>query len=254
MRAVILGCGTSGGVPRIGGDWGACDPTEPRNRRRRCSILVQDGDSTLLVDTSPDLRMQLLDARVDRIDGVIWTHEHADQAHGIDDLRPLALRRRAALDGWLDRRTFDILGTRFDYIFKAPPGSFYPAIVRPHLYDFGTPFHVGGIEVMPFRQDHGGGPSAGLRFGPIGYSNDVVALDDAAFAALEGVEIWIVDAMRYRPHPTHAHLDLTLEWIRRLRPRRAILTNMHVDLDYRTLCKDLPEGVEPAHDGMVLEV
>jgi len=253
MKAVILGCGTSGGVPRIGADWGACDPAEPRNRRRRCSILVQDAGSTVLVDTSPDLRMQLLDARVDRVDGVIWTHEHADQAHGIDDLRPLALRQRAPLDGWLDARTFGILGQRFDYIFQAPPGSFYPAIVRHHLFEFGIPFRVGRIDVLPILQDHGGGPSAGFRFGPIGYSNDVVALDETAFAALEGVKIWIVDAMRYRPHPTHAHLDLTLEWIERVRPERTILTNMHVDMDYRTLCKELPAGVEPGYDGMVLE-
>ncbi len=251
MRVRILGCGTSGGVPRIGNDWGACDPAEPRNRRRRCSILVESATTSVLVDTSPDLREQLLDAGTTRLDGVIWTHEHADQAHGIDDVRALALRQRAPLDGWLDARTYGILGQRFDYIFEAPPGSFYPPIVKPHIFD--GPFRIGDIDVRPFDQDHGSIPSTGLRFGPIAYSNDVVALDEAAFAALQGVEIWIVDAMRYKPHPTHAHLELTLEWIARLRPRRAVLTNMHLDLDYRTLCKELPEGVEPAYDGMVLE-
>ncbi len=253
MKATILGCGTSGGVPRIGNDWGACDPGEPRNRRRRCSILVQSAATSILVDTSPDLREQLLSAAVSHLDGVIWTHEHADQAHGIDDIRPLAIRQRGALDGWLDRRTYDVLGKRFDYIFQAPPGSFYPPIVKPQIYD--GPFRVGDIDVLPIPQDHGGGTgtSMGLRFGPIAYSNDVVALDEAAFDALAGVEVWIVDAMRYRPHPTHAHLDLTLEWIARVRPRRAVLTNMHVDLDYRTLCKDLPDGVEPAFDGMVVD-
>lgn len=251
MRAVILGCGTSGGVPRIGNEWGACDPTEPRNRRRRCSILVESATTTILVDTSPDLREQLLDAGVTRLDGVIWTHEHADQAHGIDDVRPLAIRQRGPLDGWLDARTFGVLGKRFDYIFRSPPGSLYPPIVRPHIFD--GPFRIGDIDVVPFVQDHGGIPSNGLRFGPIAYSNDVVNLDDAAFAALEGVEVWIVDAMRYRPHPTHAHLERTLGWIARLRPKRAILTNMHVDLDYRTLCRELPPGVEPAYDGMVVE-
>lgn len=255
MRITILGCGTSGGVPRVGGQdgrgaWGDCDPDEPRNRRRRCSILVQQGATTVLVDTSPDCREQLIDAGVAHLDAVIWTHEHADQCHGIDDIRPLALRD-GPLDGWADARTMGILKQRFGYCFSSEASGLYNPIYQPRLID--GPFSVRSIPVTPFQQDHGTIPSLGLRFGPIGYANDVVRLDEAALAALEGVDVLVVDAMRYRPHPTHAHVDRALEWIARIRPRHAILTNLHVDLDYATLRRELPQGVEPAYDGMVVE-
>jgi phosphoribosyl 1,2-cyclic phosphate phosphodiesterase len=254
MRVTILGCGTSGGVPRVGGDWGACDPKEPRNRRRRCSILVEQGATTVLIDTSPDLRDQMLDAEVKKLDAVIWTHDHADQCHGIDDLRAFWLHSQGKpVDGWTNQRTLDVLLKRFGYCFVQPAGSMYPAIIRPHVLD--GPLAVGPIEFVPFEQDHGFGVvSLGFRFGPIGYSNDVVNLSDAAFTALEGVEVWIVDAMRYKPHPTHTHVERTLEWIARLKPKRAVLTNMHIDLDYQTLKRELPAGIEPAYDGMVIEV
>jgi phosphoribosyl 1,2-cyclic phosphate phosphodiesterase len=254
MRVTVLGCGTSAGVPRIGNDWGACDPGEPKNRRRRCSILVQQGAATLLVDTSPDLREQMIDARVDKLDAVLWTHDHADQCHGIDDLRLFWLRSGGKpVDGWTNQRTLDVLLQRFGYCFVQPQGSMYPPIIKPHLLT--GAMKLAGIDVVPMEQDHGFGViSLGLRFGPIAYSNDVVELSEAAFAALEGIEVWIVDAMRYKPHPTHTHVERTLGWIERLKPKRAVLTNMHIDLDYQTLKRELPAGVEPAYDGMVIEV
>jgi phosphoribosyl 1,2-cyclic phosphate phosphodiesterase len=251
MEVTILGCGTSGGVPRIGNDWGACDPNEPKNRRRRCSILVRNNDTQVLVDTSPDLRQQLLDADVDRLDAVVWTHEHADQCHGIDELRVLAIRNRARVNAWGDDHTLSILKYRFDYCFEQLNGNPYPAILSENLID--GPFTIGDIDFIPFEQDHGSITSLGFRMGPIGYSNDLVNLNDEGFEILKGVDTWIVDAMRYTPHPTHVNLETALKWIERLKPRRAVLTNMHVDLDYQTLVKDLPEGVEPAYDGMVIK-
>ncbi len=251
MKLTVLGCGSSGGVPRIGNDWGACDPNEPRNRRRRCSALVEQGDTTLLVDTPPELREQLLSVGTRRLDGVLYTHSHADQAHGIDDLRAFFIRERARVDVYSDPETLAALRHRFDYCFEQQPDSYYPPILRAHTID--GPFRIGGINVVPFCQDHGEMPSLGFRFGPIAYSADLVGLPEASFAALAGVDVWVVDALRYRPHPSHAHLDLVLEWAERLKPRRTILTNMHVDMDYRTLVNDLPKGVEPAYDGMVIE-
>lgn len=252
MRITILGCGSSGGVPRIGNDWGACDPAEPRNRRRRCSILVESGASRVLVDTSPDIREQLLDAGVDHLDGVVWTHDHADQSHGIDELRVLAIRHRQRQPVWADARTLASLKHKFGYCFERQDGAgFYPPILDASEID--GPFRIGEIEIRPFQQDHGSMPSLGLRFGPIGYANDVVRLPEPAFEALAGVEVLIVDALRYTPHPTHASVAEALAWIERIAPGRAVLTNMHVDLDYATLKAELPAGVVPAYDGMVIE-
>ncbi len=256
MRVTILGCGTSGGVPRVGGkdgsgEWGAANPTDPRNRRRRCSILVQSRGRTLLVDTSPDLRSQLLDARVDRLDAVLWTHEHADQVHGIDDIRPYALRQ-GPIEAWADRRTHDILLRRFRYCFEAEDHGFYNPIYRHN--EISGPFEAAGMLVHPFDQDHGTTRSLGFRFGRIAYANDVVALSDAAFEVLAGVEILIVDAMRYRPHGTHAHLDRALEWIERLQPRLAFLTNLHVDMDYAEVDRLTPPHVKPCYDGLAIDI
>ncbi len=256
MRVTILGCGTSGGVPRPGGkdglgEWGACNPEDGRNRRRRCSILVQDKARTVLVDTSPDVRAQLLDARAERIDAVIWTHEHADQVHGIDDLRPYTIRQ-GAIEAWADRRTYAVLRRRFGYCFEAESGSFYNPIYQPNMIE--GPFEAAGLSVVPFAQDHGTIPSLGFRFGAIAYANDVVRLPDEAFQVLAAVDTLIVDATRYRPHPTHAHLDLTLEWIARIGPRQAFLTNLHVDMDYAEVDRRTPAHVKPCHDGLVIEV
>jgi phosphoribosyl 1,2-cyclic phosphate phosphodiesterase len=253
MKVTILGCGSSTGVPRVGNDWGACDPDEPRNRRSRCSILVDSGATRLLVDTSPDLRQQLLDTGTDDLDAVAYTHMHADQTHGIDDLRVLFLRKRARLPVYGDADTLEALRRRFGYIFERPADSPYPPIAVTHVIEAGVPFEVGDITVRPFLQEHGNIMSLGMRFGPIAYSNDVNALDEDAFEALAGVRIWIVDALRQTPHPTHAHLSLALEWIARVKPERAVLTNMHIDMDYQTLRDELPPHVEPGYDGMVIE-
>jgi phosphoribosyl 1,2-cyclic phosphate phosphodiesterase len=256
VRVTILGCGTSAGVPRVGGpggkgEWGAANPSDPRNRRTRCSILVQDQGKTLLIDTSPDVRSQLLAAEVERIDAVLWTHDHADQCHGIDDLRPFALRQ-GEIESWSDERTFGVLSRRFGYCFHAEGNGFYNPIYR-HTVISG-PFGAAGLPVVPFLQDHGTIPSLGFRFGAVGYANDVVMLPEESLKALEGVEVLIVDAMRYRPHPTHAHLDRALEWVDRLKPRRAFLTNLHVDMDYAEVDRTTPSHVTPCHDGLQIDL
>jgi phosphoribosyl 1,2-cyclic phosphate phosphodiesterase len=266
LHLTILGCGSSGGVPRIGGPggagfWGACDPTNPKNRRRRCSIVLRattpQGETAILVDTSPDMKDQLVDARVSRLDAVLLTHDHADQLHGLDDLRQVAMNIRRRVDVHADHETFAGVLARFGYCFVQPQGSDYPPILAAHtIPEPFAPFAISGaggdIPVLAFAQRHGRIRSLGFRFGPIAYSPDVDGLDEAAFAALDGVDTWIVDALRYTPHPSHSHLARTLEWIARVRPRRAILTNMHVDLDYATLAAELPAGIEPAYDGMTI--
>lgn len=264
LEVRILGCGSSGGVPRLGEGaphWGACDPNNPKNRRSRCSILVtqrsHEGETRVLVDTSPDVREQLLAARIGRLDAVLITHDHADQLHGLDDLRVITLNMRRRLDLWSDRPGLDGVMKKFGYCFETPPGSDYPPILNAHeIPEPFAPFELigagGAVPVLAFGQRHGRIRSLGYRFGPVAYSPDVDGLDDEAFAALEGVQCWIVDALRHTPHPSHAHLERTLEWIGRVRPHHAILTNMHVDMDYDMLMRELPPGVEPAYDGMVL--
>ncbi|WP_397417063.1 MBL fold metallo-hydrolase [Phenylobacterium sp.] len=259
LQITILGCGSSGGVPRADGEWGDCDPAEPRNTRTRCSILVRrvgespEAETTVLVDASPEFRQQAVRAGMRRLDAILLTHDHADQVHGIDDVRAFFLRQRARVPCWMDAATEATMLRRFGYLFEAEGG--YPAICTRHrLPDHGAHWQVSGpsgvIPVVTFDQDHGGVRSVGYRFGNVAYSSDVVGLDEAAFAALEGLDVWIVDALRRRPHPTHAHLDLALEWIDRVKPKRAILTNLHIDLDYQTLIRELPAGVEPAYDGI----
>ncbi|CAN7369764.1 MBL fold metallo-hydrolase [Phenylobacterium sp. LjRoot164] len=262
LEFTILGCGSSGGVPRADGDWGACDPAEPKNRRRRCSLLVRrlgqgaDSDTTLIVDTSPDLVWQTSEAGAKRLDGVLLTHDHADQTHGIDDIRAFFIRQRARIPCYMDPPTALSMQRRFGYVFQGENG--YPAIgditpLAPHGEHWAVDGPSGVIPVTTFDQDHGGVRSVGYRFGNVAYSSDVVGLDEAAFAALDGLDVWILDALRWRPHPTHAHVDLALEWIARAQPRRAILTNMHIDLDYAELAARLPPGVEPAFDGLRFE-
>ncbi len=250
MKVTILGCGTSGGVPRIGNIWGACDPKNPKNRRRRVSILVEEGDTRLLVDTSPDLREQLLEAEIDRLDGVLYTHDHADHTHGIDDLRAVFHTMRAPVQVYAAKETLAVLGHRFDYIFKSKLG--YQAICEAN--EITAPFKVGGIDVVPFIQNHGPITSLGFRFGKVAYSTDLNGLPAESWEILEGVDTWIVDALRYEPHPTHPHLEMTLGWIKKLKPRRAILTHMTWDMDYDTLKRDLPKGVEPGYDGLIIEI
>ena len=264
LVVTILGSGSSAGVPRLGGpdgmgDWGACDPRNPKNRRRRCSILVRRGATQVLVDTSPDLREQLLAARVGHLDGVLMTHPHADQTNGIDDLRPLTFLMRKRVDMHADKATLNHLMRQFAYCFTAPEGSEYPPIITGHVISEPfAPFEIkgqgGAIPVLAYWQQHGPTRSLGYRFGPVAYSSDVNDLDDTAFAALEGIDVWILDALRHKPHPTHANVATALRWIERVRPRHAVLTNLHHDLDYEGLRAELPRGIEPAYDGMTLEV
>lgn len=251
MRVTILGSGSSGGVPRIGNDWGDCNPANPRNRRRRCSILIEQSDTVLLVDTSPDMREQLLDADVQRLDAVFFTHSHADQAHGLDDLRVFYIRDRGHLVPiYGDDETIYTLKRRFDYCFTQVAG--YPPILEPHVLE--GPQTIGPITMEPFTVDHGHIQALGYRFGRIGYVPDANELPPDAIEMLQGMDVLILDALRRKPHPSHAHLERTLEWMAMLKPKRGILTNMHIDLDYDTLQRELPDGIEPAYDGMVIEV
>ena len=261
LRFTILGCGSSGGVPRPALGWGDCDPNEPKNRRRRTSLLVErraaGGATRVLIDTSPDLREQLLDAEVDWLDGVFYTHEHADHIHGIDDLRAFFIKQRRLVDVYLDVHTAKTVRARFGYCFESPPGSEYPPIVREHRFAAGQPIAVDGqgglITALPVLQEHGDTPSFGFRFGRVAYSCDLSGLPAESAAALAGLDVWIVDALRYRPHPSHFSVADALGWIERLKPRRAILTNLHAELDYAKLRAELPAHVEPAFDGMTIE-
>lgn len=248
LRVTILGCGTSGGVPRSDGEWGQCDPNEPRNRRRRASILVQTDTTNVIVDTGPDLREQCLDAGLKRVDGVLYTHAHADHIMGMDDLRAFMLRQKQTIPAYADATTLKVLTERFGYAFGGTDG--YPAIYEPRLID--GSFTVGDLPVTPFRQDHGSMKSLGFRFNSIAYSTDLNGLPDESKDQLRDLDVWIVDCLRPDPHWTHAHLDLTLSWIEELKPRRAVLTHMTWEFDYRTLRAQLPAHIEPAYDGMVI--
>lgn len=262
LKFTILGCGSSPGVPRVGGDWGACDPKNPKNRRRRCSLLIEKsgirGRTSILIDTSPDMREQLLDAGVTALDAVFFTHDHADHTHGIDDLRMIAYARRKRVDVYFDAQTRAILTRRFDYCFEPPPGSSYPAILTGHTISAGKSVRIGGagglIEALPFRQLHGGIDSLGFRMGGFAYSSDLSGLPPEALPLLQGLDVWVVDALRYQPHPSHLSVAQALTWIGQLQPKRAVLTHMHIDLDYDRLKRELPAGIEPAYDGMVIEV
>jgi len=261
FRATILGCGSSGGVPRIVAGWGACDPANPRNRRRRCSLLVERlgrGSHTMvLVDTSPDLREQLLSVRAEALDAVLYTHDHADHTHGIDDLRYLAYAMKRRIDAWMDERTRASLEARFRYCFKPIPGSVYAPILDAHVMNPPEPVRIEGpagiVEAIPIPQDHGDMGSLGFRFGGLAYSPDLSGIPEASMPLMQGLDVWIVDALRVTPHPSHLNVKQALQWIERLAPKRAILTHMTAELDYETLRRALPAGVEPAYDGMVIE-
>ena len=259
LRFTILGCGSSGGVPRLGGEWGDCDPDNPKNRRRRCSMLVERitdaGTTRVLIDTSPDMREQLLDAGVGTLDGVVYTHSHADHMHGIDDLRQIVFNLRRRLPVWADAPTQAALMARFGYAFVKAEGSAYPQILDLHPIDgpVDVPGAGGAITFTPFCVEHGEMDALGFRIGPLAYLPDVIEIPPESWHHLMGLDVWVLDALRRKPHPTHAHLALSLEWIARAKPKRAVLTNMHVDLDYATLIGELPAGVTPAYDGMVIE-
>jgi len=252
IKVTVLGCGASSGVPWVGNDWGDCDPTEPRNRRLRSSIIVESATTRILVDTSPDLRRQLLDNDISDFDAVLYTHAHADHSHGIDDVRVLhRIYDNKIFPVYASEQTFDTLINNFSYAFETL-SPLYPPFFACNVID--GPFRVGDIDIVPFDQDHGEITTTGFRFGPVAYSTDLVAISDEGVAALQGIDTWIVQALRPKPHPTHAHLDMALGWIEKFQPRHAVLTHMTVFMDYATLQRDLPEGVEPAYDGMVLEL
>lgn len=259
IKLTLLGTGSSGGVPRVGGDWGACDPSEPKNRRRRCSALVEiwgqnspEARTTILIDTSPDIREQLLDTGTQRLDAILYTHDHADQTHGIDDVRALAIRNRAQIKAYMDAATHKTLFPKFRYAFEGSSG--YPPIIdlQPLIRAY-EPFEVAGpggaVQCLAVDQEHGRIRSLGYRFGNMAYCNDLNGLPEQSLEALEDLDLLIIDALRYTPHPSHAHLEQTLDWIAQLKPKRAVLTNLHVDFDYQTLKRELPDSVEPAFDG-----
>jgi len=263
LSITILGCGSSGGVPRIGNDWGACDPANPKNRRQRCSILItrtnEAGEETnVLIDTSPDLRNQLNLANVGRIDGVLYTHPHADHIHGIDDLRAVAINTGQKVNVWADQQTADMLQKRFTYCFETPAGSEYPPILDLHFLQSGSNVRVSGpggdIDIMPFLVNHGSIDALGFRIGNVAYSPDVNGLPDESVQALQGLDCWIVDALRRSKHPSHWSFEETLQWLAQIKPARALITNMHVDLDYKFVDDNSPENVSPCHDGLTFTI
>lgn len=260
MRFTILGCGSSGGVPRIGGLWGDCDPANPRNRRSRCSMLVErigeEGITRVLIDTAPDMREQLLRVEIDHLDAVLYTHSHADHVNGLDDLRQLVFLTHRRVAVWADAPTQEALMSRFAYAFVQPEGSSYPAICD--LHTIRGPVHIDGpggrITFDPFEVDHGDIDALGFRIGGLVYLPDVLAIPEPIWQShLTGLDCFIVDALRRKPHPTHAHLALTLEWLDRARPKRGVLTNMHIDLDHATVEAETPDHISAAYDGMVLD-
>jgi phosphoribosyl 1,2-cyclic phosphate phosphodiesterase len=255
MKAIILGSGGASGVPAVASGWGECDPTDPHNRRRRPSILVEDGDCQILVDTSPDLRAQLLDANVRRLDAVLFTHDHADHLNGIDDLREINRAMKGPLAIWAHQDVLDTIGRRFAYVLEplaANATSIYKPILLPHTIT--GPFTVGPLTIQALDQDHGYGRTLGFRFGALAYSTDVVDLPEDSLRQLEGIDTWIVGCLGAQPHPTHAHVDKVLGWAERIKPRRTVITHMGPRLDYATLKARLPAHVEPAYDGMIIEV
>jgi phosphoribosyl 1,2-cyclic phosphate phosphodiesterase len=259
-RCTILGCGSSGGVPRIGMNWGACDPENAKNRRQRCSALVEragsGGRTSVLIDTSPDFRAQILATRLTEIDAVLYTHDHADHTHGIDDLRMVAFAMKRRVDVYFDAATGASLKSRFGYCFETPEGSPYRPILNGHEIDGMAPIAISGgggmISAQPIAQWHGAMQSLGYRIGNLAYSPDISDIPEGSIPLLEGLDVWIVDALRYTPHESHFSVKQALAWAERLKPKRTILTHMTSELDYATLARDLPPGVEPAYDGMAV--
>lgn len=264
ITATILGCASSGGVPRAGNLWGDCDPKEPRNRRRRCSLLItgtsadSEGKTQIVIDTGCDLREQLLDENVSNLDAVFYTHEHADHTHGIDDIRGFALAARQRIDVYFSPRAGRRIRNAFDYCFQAPPAGGYPPILEPHEIEAGIPVNISGpggdISVLPVLHSHGSITTLGFKVGSFLYSCDVSGFPSSSLEHMSDLDVWILDALRHRPHPSHLSLDEALDWVKRLQPKQAILTNLHVDMDYRTILESTPDNVVPAHDGMKIKV
>jgi phosphoribosyl 1,2-cyclic phosphate phosphodiesterase len=261
LRITILGCGASTGVPRVGGDWGACDPANPKNRRRRSSILAErigpKGTTSVLIDTSPDLREQALSAGITRLDGVIYTHDHADHTHGIDDLRILCYMQKKRMPIWGDPRTIRLLKQRFDYCFVTPHGSVYPPILEANVVEHHAPVTISGpggdLTFQPFRQIHGNIDTLGLKVGGVVYSCDLNDIPEESLPYLEDLDAWLLNSLRYTGHPSHLSVDKAVSWIERMAPKLGVLTHLHIEIDYAGLAAKLPAGIVPAYDGMVLE-
>ena len=262
LTLTVLGCGSSAGVPRPALGWGACDPNNPKNRRRRCSLMAEqdseEGTTRVVIDTSPDLREQLIDAHVDHIDAVFLTHEHADQTHGIDDLRSVVLHQRRRIPVYFSQSTAKDIMARFSYCFISPEGSDYPPILTRHGVEGGESRDIEGkggtIKLSAFNVQHGNIPALGYRIADSAYTPDLNDIPRESWPLLENLDLWIVDGLRYTAHPSHFNVDDALFWIRRFKPKRAVITNMHSDLDYEVLRQSLPKGVVPAYDGMRLTV
>jgi phosphoribosyl 1,2-cyclic phosphate phosphodiesterase len=262
LTLTILGSGSSAGVPRPALGWGACDPANPRNRRRRCSLLAEQssgsGITRVVIDTSPDLREQLIDADVDHIDAVFLTHEHADQTHGIDDLRSVVLHQRKRIPVYLNQSTAEHILLRFSYCFVSPPGSDYPPILDSHSIEAGESRTIqgkgGGLALSAFNLQHGNITALGYRIGDAAYTPDVSDIPSESWPALQNLDLWIIDGLRYAPHPSHFSLGDALSWIDRFKPKRAVITNMHSDLDYEAVRLKLPANVVPGFDGMRLSL
>lgn len=262
FELTILGCGSSAGVPRVSQGWGACDPSNPKNRRRRCAAHVERrgvaGATEVLVDLGPDIREQMLDRGVRSLDGVLLTHAHADHIHGIDDVRPIVIQTRRLVPTYMDEFTAGEVKAKFGYIFETPPGSQYPPLLHEHRLAPGRPAIIDGaggkVEAIPLLFRHGEIDALGFRFGDIAYCPDVSDIPPETQMLLEGLDVWILDALRYRRHPSHLTVGEALAWIDRLKPKRAILTNLHTDLDYARLVAELPPHVTPAFDGMRVDI
>jgi phosphoribosyl 1,2-cyclic phosphate phosphodiesterase len=256
LTFTILGCGSSGGVPRLGGNWGNCDPENPKNNRRRCSLLIErtglEGKTRVLIDTSPDMRAQLLSANIGELDAVVYTHSHADHVHGIDDLRMIKFNIKRRLPVWADGPTQDALMSRFGYAFVQAEGSPYPPILDLYTIDGDVTIDGdgGSIILTPFEVTHGVINALGFRINDLAYLPDVSKIPNKAENWLKNLDCWILDALQRRPHKTHFHLERSLNWITRMAPRRAVLTNMHIDLDYAVLDDETPDHITPAYDGM----
>ena len=262
LTLTILGCGSSGGVPRIGNDWGDCDPNELKNRRSRCALLVEkrvdNGCTTVLIDAGPDIRNQMLSAGIGHVDAVLFTHSHADHLHGIDDLRAFWVRSGQRVPVFMDEETYERAKASFGYCFETPKNSNYPPILDRHPINAGQPVVVAGqggaVTFVPFDVVHGEINALGFRVDGAAYIPDVSDIPDFSHKYLENLDILILDCLRRRPHPSHFCLEDSLSWTARIAPGKAIFTNLHNDLDYAILSAELPSGIEPAYDGMRLEL
>ncbi len=255
MKVNVMGSGSSFGTPAAGGFWGACDPNEPKNERSRASILIESGQTTLLVDTTPDLRFQMNKFKVQKLDGILLSHAHSDHINGADDLRPISFHRKQPIDVFANEETLAEVGRRWPYVFKAINPAYYSSFCTAHVVKPGEQRQIGDIKFDIFEQDHTVMKSLGFRFGDLAYSVDVADLDEAALTALEGVKIWLVDANAYHRETigTHANLKRVMEWVDRLKPEMTYLTVLSSQMDYQTLCAELPPHIRPAYDGMIIE-